>query len=392
MKRQRRWISLILTALLAVSAVFPSSAQETAFSSFFIDASDMAFPQQSLSIQPYERDSSGKLRAGEVYQITCSLNQVTEDASFYIQPKTSGVWVTVDYLTDLNGDGVYELPNGGSSPVWDTFSPQSSLSLQRSSQSQKLNAGQTYVLSAQTLREGSQQAAKARTQSGNAAYLGMSGSVQDFPLCLVRLHYTPDGGQEQTQSYYVKLYGQILLPTDVSPDADYYEAVEYVLSQGYFAGMDDGSFQPDGYFTRAQLAQILWRMGGSLVSGGYSFPDVDANEWYYDAISWCCQNGIMTGLSTSSFAPNAPLSRQQMSLILFQYAKYSGIRSDRQADLSRYPDGGSVSVWAKQGMEWAVGNGLLPIASDNMLNPSASVTRSEMAMVLYAYDTVFSLR
>ena len=100
----------------------------------------------------------------------------------------------------------------------------------------------------------------------------------------------------------------------------------------------------------------------------------------------------MTGLSTSSFAPNAPLSRQQMSLILFQYAKYSGIRSDRQADLSRYPDGGSVSVWAKQGMEWAVGNGLLPIASDNMLNPSASVTRSEMAMVLYAYDTVFSLR
>ncbi len=394
MKSKRRWLSLILTALLAVSCLFPAYAQESSFSDFFIDASGLAFAQQSISIQPYERDSGGTLRAGAVYQVDCSLNQVTEDASFYIQPGTSGVWVTVDYLTDLNSDGIYELPNGGNSPVWDTLVPQSSLSLQRSTQTVTLNAGQTYVFSAQTLREGSQQAVKARTQSGSVSYLGLgqSGSTQDFPICLVRLHYTPSGGQEQIQSYYVQLYGQILLPSDVSPDADYYKAVEYVLSKGYFTGMDDGTFRPDGLFTRAQLAQILWRMGGSLVSSGCSFPDVDPNEWYYDAISWCCQNGIMTGLSTSSFSPDSPLSRQQMTLILYQYAKYSGVTSGRQGDLSLYPDGSSVSVWAKQGMEWAVGNGLLPIASDNMLNPSSSVTRSDMAMVLYAYDTVFSRR
>ena len=108
----------------------------------------------------------------------------------------------------------------------------------------------------------------------------------------------------------MKLYGRALSPKDVSPDDVYYEAVEYVLAKGYFSGMGNGIFQPDGLFTRAQLAQILWRMGGNLISQGCSFSDVDRGAWYYDAVSWCFQNGIMTGLSPNSFAPDAPLSQQ----------------------------------------------------------------------------------
>ena len=99
----------------------------------------------------------------------------------------------------------------------------------------------------------------------------------------------------------------------------------------------------------------------------------------------------MTGLSTNSFAPDAPLSQQQMALILYQFAKYSGLDVSKQGDLSAYSGGENVSVWAKQGMEWAVGNGILP-TSGTTLNPSASVTRSQMAMVLYAYDGVYSRR
>lgn len=396
MKWQRRWHCLVLSALLMASSVVPCFAADTAgssvFSTFYIDAADMAFPQTDLSVQLYSQDSSGRFQPGEVVQVDCSLNQVTEDASFYIQPKVGSVWITVDYLTDLNADGIYELPRNDAAPVWDYLAPQSSVVLQRSTTSQKLLAGQTYILSAQTLLQGSQQAANLRTLSGSSSYLGLSGHVQDFPLCLVSLRYSPAGGQEQTLSYYVRIYGKALPPSDISPDSPYYKAVEYVLSQGYFSGTGNGVFQPDGLFTRAQLAQTLWRMGGSLTARGCSFPDVDPSAWYYDAVSWCCQNGIMTGLSTNSFAPDAPLSQQQMALILYQFAKYSGIDVSQQGDLSAYSDGDNVSLWAKQGMEWAVGNGILPTVPGNTLNPSASVTRSQMAMVLYTYDGVFSRR
>lgn len=393
MKYFKRCLSLVLSAVLAAAAAIPCSAQDaSSFSTFYIDASDMTFSQKDLSVQLYSRDAGGKFQPGDVIQVDGSLNQVTNNASFYIQPSVSSVWVTVDYLTDLNQDGVYELPKDEASPVWDYLTPQSSVVLQRSSQSQKLLAGQTYILSAQTLLQGSQQAVNSRTQGGSPTYLGLSGSVQDFPLCLVSLRYSPAGGEEQTLSYYLQIYGQALPPSDVSPDSPYYEAVEYVLAKGYFSGMGNGVFQPDGLFTRAQLAQTLWRMGGSLVSQGCSFTDVDPSAWYYDAVSWCYQNGIMTGLSTSSFAPDAPLSQQQMALILYQFAQYSGIHSSKSGDLSAFSDGDSVSLWAKQGMEWAVGNGILPTTPGNTLNPSSSVTRSQMAMVLYAYDSAFSLR
>ena len=391
MKPKGRLLSLILSAVLMIFSIVPCFADSTVFSTFYIDASDMAFTQSTLSVQLYSRDASGRYQPGEVVQVDCSLNQVTKDVSFYIQPKTSSVWITVDYLTDLNGDGIYEFPQDDASPAWDYLIPQSSSILQRSSLSQKLLSGQTYILSGQTLLQGSQQAVNLRTLSDSSSYLGMSGTIQDFPLCLVTLHCT-SGGQEQVLSYYLKLCGQALPPSDVSPDSPYYEAVEYVLSRGYFSGMGNGIFQPDGLFTRAQLAQILWRMGGSLTSRDCSFPDVDPSAWYYDAVSWCCQNGIMTGLSTSSFAPDAPLSQQQMALILYQFAKYSGIDVEQRGDLSVYTDGDSVSLWAKQGMEWAVGNNLLPTTAGSTLNPSASVTRSQMAMVLYAYDGAFSLR
>ena len=393
MKPKKRWLSLLLSALVAASAAVPCSAQDSAvFSTFYIDASDMSFSQKSLSVQLYEPDGAGQLQPGELVQVDCSLNQVTEDASFYIQPSSGSVWVTAEYLTDLNGDGIYELPSDGALAGGDYLNSQSSVILQRSNQKQKLLSGQTYILSAQTLLQGSQQAVSLRTTKGSSVYLGLSGSGEDFPLCLVTLHYSPAGGEEQSLSYYVRIYGRALPPSDVSPDSPYYEAIEYVLSQGYFSGMGNGVFQPDSLFTRAQLAQILWRMGGSLMSRDCSFNDVDPSAWYYDAVSWCYQNGIMTGLSTSSFAPDAPLSQQQMALILYQFAKYSGLNVSQQGDLSAYPDGDSVSVWAKQGMEWAVGCGLLPASQGAELNPSSSVTRSQMALVLYRYDGAFSRR
>ena len=382
----RPWKRLLAALLVAAAGALPVCAQpDAAFCDFLIDAAGMDVRQEVIQVQRYTPDADGQYRAEEPAEVTCALNRITQDASFYIQPKADGVSVTADYLTDLDGDGVYEQLEGRETSVWEALLSSSAPASDR----QALSAGQTYVLSAQVLLQGSQEEAQARAELLD---LPVQDSAHTYPLCVISLRYTPAGGTEQVLSYYLRVYGQVIMPEDVSPDSPYYDAVEYVLSQGYFAGIDEDTFQPDGPFTRAQLAQILWRLGGSLSASGCSFSDVSQDAWYYDAVSWCYQNGIMTGLSANLFSPDTPLSQQQMALILYQFAQYSGIHSSKSGDLSAFSDGDSVSLWAKQGMEWAVGNGILPTTPGNTLNPSSSVTRSQMAMVLYAYDSAFSLR
>ena len=382
MKKLKRLLAALL--VLAAGAVPVCAQSELTFCDFLIDAAQMDVLQEDIQIQHYTLDGTDQYQSGALAELTCALNRVTQDASFYIQPKDSGVSVTADYLTDLNGDGVYEQLEGREDSVWDELTPQIFTSSGR--QSRSLVSGRTYILSAQALLEGGQQEVQAR-----AELLGLdSQEIKSADsLCVINLRRASSDGTEQVLSYYLRLYGQVIMPTDVSPDAPYYSAVEYVLAQGYFAGIDGDTFQPDGSFTRAQLAQILWRLGGSLSATGCSFSDVDPDAWYYDAVSWCYQNGIMTGLSPNLFPPDTPLSQQQMALILYQYARHTGAPTQQTADLSSVAGGENVSIWARQGVEWALAYGLLPIPPDTELNPSADVTRGQMAMVLYTYDQAF---
>ena len=385
MRRYRKPLSLLISAALLAAMALAGHALDSSFSSFVIDAAAMDFPQRQVSIQLYRTGPSGALQPDQAQQLNCTLNRVTSDASFYIQPSRAGVQATVDYLTDLNGDGVYEVVEGGGQAIVS----QGSASLQLSGQAQALTAGQTYILSAQALTQGYQQAAQARGQAGSSSYLGLgSGGSQRFPLCRVTLSCA-DGAQEQTLSYYLMIYDRVLLPLDVSPSSPYYGAVEYVLSQGYLSGTGNGLFQPDAPVTRAQLAQILWRLGGSLAAAGVSFSDVSPDAWYYEAVSWCCGRGLMSGLPGSLFAPDLPLTREQTGLILYQYARLNRANVSYLADLSDFEDGDAVSSWAKTSLEWAVANGLLTAGADSTIRPLDDITRGEMAMVLYAYDRLY---
>lgn len=381
MRRYRKSLSLLLSAALLAAMALSGHALDSSFCSFVIDAAAMDFPQQQISIHLYQPASSGQLQSAQVQQLDCTLNRVTSDASFYVQPSSAGVQVSVDYLTDLNSDGVYELIEGGGQALVS----QDSAILQPAGQAQALTAGQTYILSAQTLTQGYQQAVQARGQAGSSSYLGLASSgSQRFPLCRVTL-----SAQAQTLSYYVMIYDRVLLPLDVSSSSPYYSAVEYALSQGYLSGVGNGLFQPDAPVTRAQLAQILWRLGGSLAAAGVSFSDVSSDAWYYEAVSWCCSRGLMSGLPGNLFAPDVPLTREQTGLILYQYARLSKANVSYLADLSVYEDGDTVSSWAKTSLEWAVANGLLSSGSGDTIRPLDDITRGEMAMVLYAYDRLY---
>ena len=199
----------------------------------------------------------------------------------------------MDYLADLNGDGAYELMDSDSSPMRDTLNQKSILSAVTDGPCLPLTSGETYIVSAESLSSRYQQSLLRGAQA-----LGLEEAApQSFPLCRVTLRRAPAEPEQdyQRQTYYLELYGKVLVPFDLSPGQWYYNAVEYGLAQGYFSGMEDGRFRPDDPLSRGQLAQVLWTVGGCLESDGSRFSDAAPGDWYYPAVSWCQQEGLIAG-------------------------------------------------------------------------------------------------
>ena len=390
MKLYKRWTAAALVCVMSATVSITSGLALPAtesFAEFRIDAAGNDIQDRTITVDLYRLDKKGRFQVDDTIEYTCKLNRATRDASFFIQPQEDGVWVSVDYLTDLNGDGTYELLDGGDSPVWDVMDLQGGLT-QSKGEAAALTSDETYILSPETLVLRSKEAVQNRTPEGAFSLDVGSGTVakQDFPLCMIKLHRTdPGDGQDYVQTYYLEIYDRVLIPTDVSPSQWYYEPVKFVLNKGYFTGTKNGLFEPEGQLTRAQLAQVLWTMSGCQNAKMSQFSDVAVGSWYYSAVSWCQQEGLIAGYSSNIFAPNDTLSREQMVSILYRYAKYAGGSLRVSDDLSQFDDVEDVSRWAVESMRWAVTNGVLSNTESSLL-PSKNVTRAEMAAALYAFE------
>lgn len=388
MRRYRRWMAALLAAATAASiSLFPGLAlpAATPFAEFQIGASSTDAPQRTLSIARYTRGADGTFRLSGTEEQVCRLNRVTGDANLFIQPAEEGVWVTVDYLTDVNGDGVYELLDGGSAPVWEVMDAQGGLTAP-SDQLPALAADEMYILPSELLVQHSLQAAADRLAGGAQALEGAPelSAQPEFPLCVVTLRRAGSaGGQEQV--FYLRIYEDVLVPLDVSPEDPCYDAVIFCLFRGYFTGTGGGLFSPDAPLTRAQLAQVLWSICGSPEAEPATFSDVPEGAWYCPAISWCQQSGLLSGQGGNTFAPNSLLTREQMAAVLYRYARHAGSSLEAAADMSAFSDADSVSPWALDSMRWAAANWLIDVAGGALL-PKQTVTRAELAKALYAYD------
>ena len=167
-----------------------------------------------------------------------------------------------------------------------------------------------------------------------------------------------------------------------------YPGIQYCVTHGIMGGMGDGTFAPTGTTTRAQIVQILYNLEGTpAVSGTTPFTDLTAN-WYKPAILWAYQNNVVAGTSPTTFAPDQPVTREQIAVILTQYM-FNVLKMNRTwtpADLSTFPDGAQVSGWAKEAMQDAVALGLIngTKASDGLvyLDPQGSATRQQVATIL----------
>ncbi|OKZ56305.1 MAG: hypothetical protein BHV99_06830 [Clostridium sp. 26_21] len=181
----------------------------------------------------------------------------------------------------------------------------------------------------------------------------------------------------------------IIMPfKDVDTSHWGYNAIKYVYDRKYMSGTNSTTFLPEAKITRGMVVTILHNMEGQpYVSGKCKFSDVqNTNEWYYSAIKWASANNIVSGYSNGKFGPNDLVTREQLAVILNQYCKYKGKYKSVKADYSKFADSNKISSFAKWGMNWAVGTGIIN-GSNKKLNPQGNATRAEMAAMIYNYCT-----
>ena len=169
---------------------------------------------------------------------------------------------------------------------------------------------------------------------------------------------------------------------DVPQNIWFASGVQFAAEQGLFTGVSANEFAPYDPMTRAMLVTVLHRLDGADASGTNSFTDVLNGKWYTNAIAWASANGIVEGLSVNRFAPNAPITREQLAAILFRYAKACGYDVSARAELTAYADAAQVSTWAGDAMRWAVASGLISGRSGAQLAPKGEATRAEVAVIL----------
>ncbi len=173
---------------------------------------------------------------------------------------------------------------------------------------------------------------------------------------------------------------------DVTEKDWYYNAVKYVSQKGLMSGTGDTNFDPNKNMSRAMLVTVLYRMAGQpVVSGTNQFKDVQEGQYYTDAVKWASANGIVSGYGNGRFGTNDNVTREQMATILYHYAENKGYDISKTANLKAIADASDISSWAKTAVSWASAEGLIKGASNTKIMPCDNTTRAQVAMILMRF-------
>ena len=171
--------------------------------------------------------------------------------------------------------------------------------------------------------------------------------------------------------------------TDVPANHWAQAAIQYVYDNGLMTGVSDTAFAPEATTTRAMIVSMLARMENVTSAADAGFADVAADDWYATAVNWAAANGIVNGISDDTFAPNDPITREQLAAMLMNYAQWKGQDTSARADLSGYSD--APSTWASEAVQWAVAEGLLAGVTDDELQPQGQATRAQVAAIMQRF-------
>ena len=173
--------------------------------------------------------------------------------------------------------------------------------------------------------------------------------------------------------------------TDLTSGSWYYDGVRCALENGLMTGTSARTFAPDRPVTRAMLVTILWRLAGEPYGRVSPFEDVLPGSWYAQAVSWAYDKGIVTGVTATSFQPGAPVTREQLCAILCRYAALTGKNTAASTSLDAFTDRAQVSAYAEASVRWALQAGLLTGVGGGRLAPRSGATRAQLAVLLQRF-------
>ena len=159
-------------------------------------------------------------------------------------------------------------------------------------------------------------------------------------------------------------------------------AVNYMTGRQLMSGTGNGFFSPNETTSRGMIVTILYNLAGRPTAPSGSFSDVEAGTYYASAAAWASANNVVSGLGEGLFRPESPVTREQLAVILYNYAQAMGYDVSASADLSRFRDSASVSGYAQQALAWANATGLINGMDSETLNPQGSATRAQVASIL----------
>lgn len=175
--------------------------------------------------------------------------------------------------------------------------------------------------------------------------------------------------------------------TDVNEGDWFYDVVLYAYDNGLMTGVSATEFAPNQTTTRGMIVSMLARLEGVTSAESAGFADVAANDWYATAVNWAASVGVVNGYEDDTFRPNAPITREQMAAILYNYADYKGYDVSARADLSDYADTASISSWAEDVLAWANAEGLINGMTATTIDPQGATTRAQTAAMFERFLT-----
>ena len=175
--------------------------------------------------------------------------------------------------------------------------------------------------------------------------------------------------------------------TDVNEGDWFYDVVLYAYDNGLMTGVSATEFAPNQTTTRGMIVSMLARLEGVTSAEDAGFADVAENDWYATAVNWAASVGVVNGYEDNTFRPNAPITREQMAAILYNYADYKGYDVSARADLSDYADAASISSWAEDVLAWANAEGLINGMTATTIDPQGATTRAQTAAMFERFLT-----
>lgn len=285
-------------------------------------------------------------------------------------PQVSGITYTVDGLTPYQAGDAYE--DGDYAAPED---PGSRLTITAVGD-KKWNASSNYTILVSYSMAAGEGAWEVFSQAKSVKVLDarLDQAVSDYIV--------EELGGAVTAERYGETQGRIQVTgyADVPVDSWYAQGVYEITSRGLMDG-DGDRFDPQGTMTRAMLVTALYRLSGSPEQTKENpFTDVPDDAWYADAVVWAAEQGIVTGVTSTTFQPDGSVTREQLAAILYRYDGGDGARGD----LTAYPDSASVSAYAVPGLSWAVKAGIVT-GSNGLLVPQGTATRAQGAAMLWRY-------